>query len=339
MYTLTKNLYAKDEVVLSLIICLLEKNDLQQCYFWANEINDSGYDVNELLWKIYYDYYFENNPKFEIYMRNTKGYITIVRNLYRFPTSDNVFMLRQYALLYNKPETYLGRTPTWTEKYTNKHFVRAISKNDLKNVANHIYNSNNCEQLFGDVVKYFEGTDDVYNYLKECKYNDSKHFLLAIVIQLLNDSLNLHNTNKIIVPKKNFVLEKSKPYNVLKNTRKYSIKTNIGCFNLERNNIKSVVETLRLHWEYYAYICPFWNEKFKKFYGTKCTKTEKVNFPNDDSIEDFYNNYGYEPDEQSLLIQQQSTLCIPELSWLNWYYDIFNKEPEFVYDKDFKFNY
>ena len=126
---------------------------------------------------------------------------------------------------------------------------------------------------------------------------------------------------------------------MLKNTRKYSIKTNIGCFNLERNKIQSVIDTLRQHWEYYAYMCPFWNEKFKIFSGIKCEKTKKVIFPNDDNIEEFYDNYGYEPDEQNLLIQQQSTLCIPELSWLKWYRNVFNKEPEFVYDKHFKFNY
>ena len=36
-YNLTRYLYARDEVELSLIVSLLEKKDIMECYFWAFE--------------------------------------------------------------------------------------------------------------------------------------------------------------------------------------------------------------------------------------------------------------------------------------------------------------
>ena len=65
-YTLTRFLYIKDEVELSLVTALLKKKNLQECYYWAFELYYSGFDTElfQLLWKIYFDFYYEYNPIF-----------------------------------------------------------------------------------------------------------------------------------------------------------------------------------------------------------------------------------------------------------------------------------
>ena len=44
-FGLTRFLFIKDEVVLSLITALLKKQDLSECYYWVFELYYSGFEV------------------------------------------------------------------------------------------------------------------------------------------------------------------------------------------------------------------------------------------------------------------------------------------------------
>jgi len=116
-YTLTRFLYPLDEVELSFIQCLLNKVNLQECYFWIFEIHFSGFDVFPFLWKVYLDFYKELNPlNLEDYIikKNEeflgakdndvdiiiKSIASIVRNLFKAVPSPNTFFLRQYFAIY-----------------------------------------------------------------------------------------------------------------------------------------------------------------------------------------------------------------------------------------------
>lgn len=119
-YSLTRFLYIKDEVELSLVTSLLKKKNLQECYYWAFELYFSGFDLFQLLWKIYFDFYYEYNPVMEMYIlkkqsllaeagtgasagtdtgtcKNIIHIASIIRNLFRLKPSPNVFILRQYV--------------------------------------------------------------------------------------------------------------------------------------------------------------------------------------------------------------------------------------------------
>ena len=61
---LTRYLYEKSEVEISLINSLLTKH-LDEALFWIYEYHFSGVNAFHLLWKIYYDFYCSNNPKLE----------------------------------------------------------------------------------------------------------------------------------------------------------------------------------------------------------------------------------------------------------------------------------
>ena len=76
------------------------------------------------------------------------------------------------------------------------------------------------------------------------------------------------------------------------------------------------------NWEYYACQCPEWKARLDKYHGKLDHKNEKVMFDNDDYLEEFYENYGYEPDEQSLTVQEKSIQLIE--SKIDWYQ--FHKE-------------
>ena len=63
----TRYLYSKDEVQLALLVNILNKSE--KSLFWAYELYYSGFeeDVFNLLWKIYFDFYYTLNPSFYTY--------------------------------------------------------------------------------------------------------------------------------------------------------------------------------------------------------------------------------------------------------------------------------
>ena len=71
---LTRFLYFKDEVILSLLNTILRRkeNNLNECLFWVSELYYSGYytEIWDILWTIYYDFYAVRNPKLEKFFIN-----------------------------------------------------------------------------------------------------------------------------------------------------------------------------------------------------------------------------------------------------------------------------
>ena len=53
-----------------------------------------------------------------------------------------------------------------------------------------------------------------------------------------------------------------KLYRVLKNKRLYGVNSEVGCFDVKREDI---VVGLREKWEYYAYKSPIWKKRFDKY--------------------------------------------------------------------------
>lgn len=53
-------------------------------------------------------------------------------------------------------------------------------------------------------------------------------------------------------------------------------------------------------WLYYCRQTPLWRTRIQEHGGTIDTQNKRITFPCDDSLEQFYEKYGLEPDEQSL---------------------------------------
>ena len=117
--------------------------------------------------------------------------------------------------------------------------------------------------------------------------------------------------------------ELSQIYKTLNFHRKYSISNKIGCFPLERFNY-NLQEMFWYHWEYFAYNAPLWKKRFDKFKIKINHEKKCIDFLDDDELDEFYEQYNYEPDEQSLKTQQKSTLPIKKKSYKMWIKSHFN---------------
>jgi hypothetical protein len=60
------------------------------------------------------------------------------------------------------------------------------------------------------------------------------------------------------------------------------------------------------HWLYYASRAPIWRERIYNYGGEIIDEEKSVLFDNDDQLEEFYENYGFELDEQIIEIQRKT---------------------------------
>tara|TARA_B100000787_G_scaffold145155_1_gene115206 strand:- start:408 stop:1676 length:1269 start_codon:yes stop_codon:yes gene_type:complete len=212
-FTLTRNLYVRDEVEASLLTALLKRHDKHESYFWAYELHYSGFDLFAVLWRIYYDVYFELNPHLEGYLSKKQNtwetkkdagvFAACAKNMSRSKPTSTVFLLRQHAA--SVPDArargrcYPGRTPSWCAKHPKKYrsWLRAISKKDYPNIACHTYclareHDGAPDEMFGVLLAYFDGMFEVVprtfdEARKKRAYSDDTHYLLSIIVSLLAD--------------------------------------------------------------------------------------------------------------------------------------------------------
>jgi hypothetical protein len=82
------------------------------------------------------------------------------------------------------------------------------------------------------------------------------------------------------------------------------------------------------NWEYYASQMPIWKRRIEQFNGKVCKYSKKIIFENDDNLEQFYELYGYDFDEQSLQIQELSLLEIKKKDSMNWIYKLYGEQKQ-----------
>jgi len=116
-------------------------------------------------------------------------------------------------------------------------------------------------------------------------------------------------------------------YTTLKQKRLYGISQNIGCFNLNRRNMDVKLEKLFWdNWEYFSYFSPLWKKRYDQYLFHIDHERKKIIFEDDDQQDEFYNKYGYEPDEQPKEVQELSIKEIPYSRLDNWINELFIKK-------------
>ena len=66
-----------------------------------------------------------------------------------------------------------------------------------------------------------------------------------------------------------------------------------------------LLSAFRENWLYYAWRCPLWETRIRKYGGYVCEDTKNVVFNTEEEEESFYEVFGYEPDEQKYTIYEK----------------------------------
>ena len=379
---LTRYLYLFDEVGITFLTCMLKSQSLEECNFWISELYLSGFIEQswELLWFVYYDFYYIRNPQFQSFLHkksvegDLKSVLTVVKNLFKMKSSSEVFMTRQYNnCVKDITHIFKGKKPNWLMTLPVQYhgLFRFIDKKLYHFAVSSLPDVVDAD-LFKAIQIYFQLSDEQsMSFQNEFlpqpsadttdttdQYKNRIHKLWAIICLLIfnrdyltskkkmyiscsdseyNDIMKIHN-DPIPLSKYN----NPQIYRTLQHKRLYSIDPICSSFHLLRENVENINKCYREHWEFYAYLCPLWNERFQKYDITIDSDKKKIVFHDDDEIEEFYSQYGYEPDEQSYEIENKRVVHMPENNWKTWYDSLFTsteKNPIYEFKEDFRFKY
>jgi len=347
----TRYLYLKDEVKISFLTSLIDKND--GCIFWAYELYYSGFEneLFDLLWKIYFNFYYTLNPSFQQYFikkhkewkkmcdsgdRDRDRIVSnIVNNLLIRPYNLDMFMLKQqHGLIHIEKEK---------EKENNDDLQTMLCMKKYAHIAEYILHQCAAEELhnaFDIIVDHFIDKNiqlDKDKILKQLK--NSVDFVENISIRVLilsnvmlyysiQSNLTMGKKLYIIVDPNDIIMYETivadktvTARNILPIACLYEIDENnyLSLFQLERDNT-NIRERYNNHWEYYASFSPIWLNRIQKYNGNINHSTQKIDFIDDDQLEAFYDEFGYEPGEQKCETQNKCIKDIKDVrTWESFY--------------------
>ena len=297
----------------------------------------------------------------------------IVRNLYKKSFSSHVFLMRQYCQYLSNHKCSFpknrGRKYKWLTNYDAKYhtLLSFIHKKHYEGICHALLSMTLDDELYYTLIDYFRTIQNI-EFINETRikrkweskkkyYSDMQHNFLTLIVYLLEDERNINQKNMFIlanqshidqVLKTNSPLPLNPKYNTMQNyytldhRRLYSIHDTIGSFRLSRfefPNHETYVREIWLHWEYYVWYSSLWRERLKG--NTVDHESRKILFTNDDIMEQFYQQYGYELDERPKRIQDMSLKELNNASWKAWYDSVLSRAknvfPDIPFPKDFQF--
>lgn len=365
----TRYLYLKDEVELSLLSSLLNKNE-KQALFWVSELYYSGFvkDLIHLLWKIYYDLYASQNFTFSKYLfTKLKPTITIdtlytvISNLIIRPFNTDILLCKIMSETFDFDFDSDINTYLLNEDYL---FISCLILDN--NNGNSISSLEEYFQEKGTTIRKQYTMFEKYSLHTGIKLNV---ILLSYVLYLINKIRNKKIGKNLFVDIDNSYdfktvncnldtdIHSNKPYNailpareILRNANLLEIDTYnyLSLFELTRDKIpyKNLDEIYRCNWEYYCFNTPYWN-KIMKQYDVELDEVNKtiifVNDYEETKFDDFYNYYGLDTDEQPIEIRDK---CVKTINIKYTWQDIYNKfhgiieiDKEYIEDiNKFKYN-
>lgn len=344
---LTEHLYIKDEVIMSLKQCILKKKPLHETLYWLWELYYSGEDIDRIVFDIFLEFYSALNPHLYRYInlkrkkylktKDLKEIASIVSNLrINVPCLDS-YLINYYLenpnkcfplKIYKKKINYCLQL---NEKKELIPLIMSIYHYNIKNIAYYLLSSlkkYDVEVIFDELINYYKHRDTPHN-IKNILWSECKSVKLLISFIVYMNSLDerINNQSKYIAVdtnivnslNKHFNLKPSKVYYTLKEKRIYETHYELGPFNYSRLSVPSLKEECCYYWEFYCSHTPSWKNRFDKY--SVSFKDKSIQFENDDLLEEFYENYGFEFDEQSIETQEKSIhkICIENdpFIWFN----------------------
>ena len=374
-FQFTRYLYEKDEVKISLITSILHKKE-DDALFWAFELFYSGFtsELTELIWELYYNFYATMNPGFEKYLsakmkiqttddNDAKLMASLISNFMIRPHTVDVFILRQMVKQYDFD----------IDSQDISEIINLLEADDFIMLAYLVMNTGEEPQLLEihvSIIEYFKKMGLTLNSKHEIEsykritgileniINNQTVLLTRIIhysvlmkkitlgknlfIQIDSSEISMYETvEPIFKPREGELLPILPAYKILPMVTKIPIDQDnyLSLFQLKREK-SDIVEAYRCNWEYHASFSPLWQERIKIYNGIIEHDCRKVTFSNDNDLENFYENYGLEPDEQKKETQEKTIQKIKqERTWFSFYNEHKNKgiiliEEDYLKDMD-----
>lgn len=270
----TRYLYIKEEVEYALFLSLVEKR-AESSLFWAFELYHSGFsrETFELLWYIYGRFYEETNPKFKnLFEKKEKDFLVSSSKEQESIFGSIVYNLAKRDVSFKVTKTTIKNT-ILREKYKKRNTKKTKKSEEPKESkeSEEPKESKLYVVLCYDDVKKFQTQTTTENSLKKCI---PPRQILSLAVQ-----------------------------NAINESKWFS-----SC-SLARKSIpqEKMREMYHYEWLYHASFSPVWRERIEKNNGQINHEKRKVEFNEEnDDFDNFYESFGYEPDEQKKEIQEKN---------------------------------
>ena len=345
----TRYLYEKDEVKMALVVCILNKKD--EAIFWAYELYYSGFqsELVAVFWSLYYDFYYTLNPSFEKYLQtrlkknlaletDSVNYISmIVNNFMIRPHNMDIFMLKQILDICDFDKTDIQDYITNPENniaIMRRELISAMRTKDFMMLASLILidiKDEHIDNAFEVATNYFVTEmglkKKVHDYNKDS--SNKRVLILCRILHYFTAAANKKLGKNLYVdiePEEVVLYETISsgadlvPRKILPLAKMYAIDSYnyLSLFVLKRET-QDIKTAYYYNWLYYASFSPVWKTRISLCNGVIDQKNKKVTF-DDDDIDEFYDNYGYEPDEQTLEVENKTIQDIrSERNWQSFY--------------------
>lgn len=347
----TRYLYLKDEVKLSLLISVLNKHT--DAIFWAYELFYSGFQLEmfQLIWTIYYDFFATLNPSFEVYLLkkqteilstssnlNTNANVNtlisaIIQDLCIREYNTDIFKLRQITKMFEVTPDYSNETCPKTLKAVTNQIKIWGAKGDYAGVGYYILSHNTQFDLF-EILLSLDAHSRVLKGFSKTIQNATdmsiSHKIIGLV-KILTHLMDIDKDKSYVESKKYIRVE---PHDIIiydtindtdTNIRPYKVLQTacicgiddlkyLSLFHLERYTTKKLQEIYNENWLYHAAFSPIWKQRIQLYKGYVDYTNETVHFINDEWLESFYDNFGYEPDEQPLWVKNRVLMDIENVN-------------------------
>lgn len=261
----------------------------------------------------------------------------IVNNFMIRPHSMDVFMLKQIVDIcdFDKSDIqdYID-SPGNNLELMRREMIAALRTKDFMMLASLILidiKDEHIDTMFEAATDYFVTEMGIKKKVQDYDKQSSNkrvlilcrivHYFTATSNKKLGKNLYVH-----IEPEEVVLYETIKdgeglvPRKILRLAKIYAIDSYnyLSLFDLKRET-QDIKTAYYYDWLYYASYSPLWKSRILKHKGVIDQKNHKVEF-DDDDIDEFYDNYGYEPDEQSKEVENKTIQDIKkERNWLSFY--------------------
>jgi hypothetical protein len=258
----------------------------------------------------------------------------IVNNFMIRPHSMDIFMLKQIVEICDFDKTdiqdYID-CPGNNLEVMRRELVTALRTKDFMMLASLILidiKDEHIDTMFEAATNYFVTEMGLKKKVQDYDKNATNkrvlilcrivHYFTATANKKLGKNLYVHVEPEEVVLYE--TIYTGAPRKILSLAKIYAIDSYnyLSLFDLKRET-QDIKTAYYYNWLYYASHSPLWKSRILKHNGVIDQKNHKVEF-DDDDIDEFYDNYGYEPDEQSTEVENKTIQEIrKERNWLSFY--------------------
>jgi len=344
-FKFTRYLYEKQEVEIAFVISLLSnKIDESLFWAYELFYSGYKEELLYLLLKIYYYFYACLNPNFENFLikkikefhknSNIKIIASIVQNLIIRPLNMDVFLCNiiQETFEFEELDSFclLPNQQIFDKIFNNFNqskkinielliyfiFKSTIKKEELilEDFIDYLEIDINKEKFLMD---YKKNKDFLKQWKNKLNRNNEKIILLSKIFYLygLKKGEKIGKNLYICIKLEDLIVYETIQVDVENNFPAYKILPCATMLTIQPNLCKSLFTLKREkedirnaylnYWLFYAYKSPIWKKRMDDYKAIIVEKDKKVIFEEEELMQSFYNNYGLEPDEQKIEIQNK----------------------------------